>query len=322
VHKAKLDGERVCVKVLRAYQQDTGSAAKKVLSFRRFRKSPLNYPGRQVFYREVVVWKRLQHPNIVPFLGVPSQVPPFEIVCEWMENDRITEFVREHPEVDRVGLVSKSISAVPVRLDSQAPSFAAVGCGGRPPLPPLVQHNTWRFEGRKLLNPSFVTYPKSDINLNDSKANILVDGSRRARLTDFGLASIMLGEKSIVSAQDPSVTTAVTWSAPEILEGGPVSKEGDIFTFAMVTVEVHPGGAPRRSSSLPTLPVLEQTFTGGPAFALNFHAAILEILKGKRPGRPATLLHDGLWGITKRCWSKEPKERPTTSQLLEFFRKS
>jgi len=63
------------------------------------------------------VWKRLQHPNIVPFLGVPSRVPPFEIVCEWMENDRITEFVRKHPEVDRVGLVSKSISAVSVRLN-------------------------------------------------------------------------------------------------------------------------------------------------------------------------------------------------------------
>jgi len=197
-----------------------------------------------------------------------------------------------------------------------------VGCGGRPPLPPLVQHNTWRFEGCKSLDPSFVTHPESDINTDDSKANILVDGGRRARLTDFGLASIMLGEKSIISAQDPSVTTAVTWAAPEILGGGPVSREGDIFTFAMVTVEVHPGGAPRGSSSLLTLPVLEQAFTGGPAFALNFNTAILEILNGKRPGQPATLRHDGLWGITKKCWSQEPKQRPTTSQLLEFFRKS
>ena len=90
---------------------------KRFFLFVRFRKLPLNHLGRQIFYREVVVWKRLQHPNIVPFLGVPSRVPPFEIVCEWMENDRITEFVRKHPEVDRVGLVSKSISAVSVRLN-------------------------------------------------------------------------------------------------------------------------------------------------------------------------------------------------------------
>ena len=65
-----------------------------------------------MFYREVVAWKRLQHPNIVPFLGVPNKIPPFEIVCEWMENDRITNYARMHPEVDRVGLVSKSDSTV------------------------------------------------------------------------------------------------------------------------------------------------------------------------------------------------------------------
>jgi len=78
---------------------------------------PLNDPGRQVFYREVVVWKRLQHPNIVPFLGVPSKVPPFEIVCEWMENDRITVYSKKHPEADRVGLVSCSVSSVATSVE-------------------------------------------------------------------------------------------------------------------------------------------------------------------------------------------------------------
>ena len=29
-----------------------------------------------------------------------------------------------------------------------------------------------------------------------------------------------------------------TLAAPEILGGGPMSKEGDVFTFAMVAVEV------------------------------------------------------------------------------------
>ena len=150
----------------------------------------------------------------------------------------------------------------------------------------------------------------------------MIDGDGRARLTDFGLASIMLGEKSLVTPQEPSVTNAMTWAAPEILRGDPVSKEGDIFTFAMVTVEVCPGEVLGRSSGFLTLPVLGQAFTGSPAFVINFNAAILEILNEKRPGRPATLHHDGLWGITERCWSQEPKDRPTTSQLLEFFRES
>ena len=63
-----------------------------------------------MLYKEVVMWKRLQHPNIVPFLGVPATIPPFEIVCGWMENGTITEYVRKHPDVDRVSLVSEYIS--------------------------------------------------------------------------------------------------------------------------------------------------------------------------------------------------------------------
>ena len=65
-----------------------------------------------MFYREVVAWKRLQHPNIVPFLGVPMKVLPFEIVSVWMENGRITEYMRKNPEVDRINLVSKFIPIV------------------------------------------------------------------------------------------------------------------------------------------------------------------------------------------------------------------
>ena len=57
------------------------------------------------------MWKRLQHSNIVPFLGVPTKVPPFEIVYEWMGSITITEYVRRHPEVDRINLVSGFVSA-------------------------------------------------------------------------------------------------------------------------------------------------------------------------------------------------------------------
>ena len=80
-----------------------------------------------MLYREVVVWKRLQHPNIVPFLGVPSKVPLFEIVCEWMENGRITGYVKEHPEADRVGLVSKSDSTVITLFEHLSIGFRSCG---------------------------------------------------------------------------------------------------------------------------------------------------------------------------------------------------
>ena len=73
------------------------------------------------------------------------------------------------------------------------------------------------------------------------KANVLVDKDGRARLTDFGLAAITRGDFSIYTAQDPDANTT-TWAAPEVLKGSPATKEGDVFTFAMVAIEVRTRG--------------------------------------------------------------------------------
>ena len=84
------------------------------------------------------------------------------------------------------------------------------------------------------------------------KANILIDKDGHARLTDFGLASVIRGEYSIYSPQESTATTTTTWAAPEILGGGPATKEGDVFTFGMVTVEVRTTNFRWRSLNLPS----------------------------------------------------------------------
>ena len=73
----------------------------------------------------------------------------------------------------------------------------------------------------------------------NSKVNVLIDGNGHTHLSGFGLASVIRGESSVASPQDLTTAIDVAWTAPEILNGGPVSKEGDIFTFGMVAVEVH-----------------------------------------------------------------------------------
>ena len=57
----------------------------------------------QPFYGEAVVWKRLIHPNVVPFLGVTTT--PLQLVSKWMPNGTLTEYVNVRPEVDRISLV-------------------------------------------------------------------------------------------------------------------------------------------------------------------------------------------------------------------------
>ena len=65
-----------------------------------------------------------------------------------------------------------------------------------------------------------------------------MDAGGHARITDFGLAVVTEDLDSIRNGSD-ECENSVRWISPEILDGrGTHSKEGDIFSFAMVTIEV------------------------------------------------------------------------------------
>jgi len=58
----------------------------------------------QMFYREALMWKRLIHPNIVPFRGVT--IDPFQIVSEWISGGDLVTYIDLNPHTNRVTLVS------------------------------------------------------------------------------------------------------------------------------------------------------------------------------------------------------------------------
>ncbi|KAF9789485.1 kinase-like domain-containing protein [Thelephora terrestris] len=57
------------------------------------------------FCKEVVTWKSLRHPNILPLLGVNMDGLHFSMVSEWMKNGNIDEFLTENPGANRLGLL-------------------------------------------------------------------------------------------------------------------------------------------------------------------------------------------------------------------------
>ena len=65
-----------------------------------------------------------------------------------------------------------------------------------------------------------------------------MDASGNARITDFGLVMVTQDLDSLRSGSDECGDGA-QWMAPEILANrGAHSKEADVFSFAMVTIEV------------------------------------------------------------------------------------
>jgi len=57
----------------------------------------------QAFYQEAIVWKRLEHPNIVPLLGVTTA--PLQLVSVWMPGGELLGYIERNPSIDRLSLV-------------------------------------------------------------------------------------------------------------------------------------------------------------------------------------------------------------------------
>ena len=51
------------------------------------------------------MWKTLQHPNVLPLLGVSMSETQFMMVSDWMVNGNINSFVMAHPDANRLELV-------------------------------------------------------------------------------------------------------------------------------------------------------------------------------------------------------------------------
>ena len=59
-----------------------------------------------------MTWKFLRHPNLLPLIGVTMTETQFAMTSEWMINGNINDFVKAHPDVDRLGLVSYSFKVL------------------------------------------------------------------------------------------------------------------------------------------------------------------------------------------------------------------
>ena len=66
----------------------------------------LTLDEKQRFCKEVIVWRHVSSPNVLKFNGVfyHNDVPA--IVTPWMAHGNITEYLENHPDADRLRLVS------------------------------------------------------------------------------------------------------------------------------------------------------------------------------------------------------------------------
>ncbi|QRV88275.1 Tyrosine-protein kinase [Ceratobasidium sp. AG-Ba] len=136
--------------------------------------------------------------------------------------------------------------------------------------------------------------------------NVLVSDTGVPMITDFGNAVLEYGTVQFTkTAQLPGFT--VRWTAPELLmsEDFAQSKEADVYALGMTILEVMSGKVPFANQK----------------HEIRLIAAI--VTKNLTPDRPEAEIPTGdersdrLWTLLGRCWSSEPAERPSASEVAE-----
>jgi serine/threonine protein kinase len=271
-----------CTSMLHGYFGDSRVAVKV------WRGASMSKPARRKFVQRLSIeldnWKRLDHHNITPFLGV---VPGFgtlpALILPFYRNGHVNDYISKNPSTDILHLLGGLADALSY-MHNLTPPVVHGDLKG-------VSHSKKILTEIKLknLNPSHY-----------SQSNVFVTDDGDACLCDIGLSNIPNPPDWSIGGCD-----GTRWMAPEVMDPGSesecnpstsyVTTQSDVYSFGMTSLEMYTG----------RVPFAHRRFYGGVVF---------DVIRGVRPPRPeCPKLTDDIWGVIQSCWNHDPKKRPTIS---------
>eukprot|EP00051_Salpingoeca_urceolata_P003512 m.58315 g.58315 ORF g.58315 m.58315 type:complete len:324 (-) comp12857_c1_seq1:55-1026(-) len=227
---------------------------------------------------EILVLSHLRHPNIVMFLGAVTIGDTPLAVFEYMDGGSLESIFKEK---------SKAKQGLPWR-------------------PPKKTSRGWALDLARAI--CFLHNCNPMVVHRDLKpANLMLNSQGTLKVTDFGISKSIRRIKQSPKASrsnsrkefEPYVMTGVTGSkrymAPEVYRSEQYDESVDIFSFAMVAWYMHTGERPFRT--------------------MNGDEAVRATSQGRRPNTKGIAL--GMAQIIEACWSADPEQRPTASELVE-----
>ncbi|KAG6623807.1 TKL/TKL-CCIN protein kinase [Phytophthora cinnamomi] len=300
VHMGKWLGTPVVIKKLVPVQSDLTAA-----------KTNSEPQSSVVFYRELSIWYRLNHPYVVKLYGgchVGGQ--PF-FVCEHASNGRLDVYLHRF---EFRGEVSGSAGNYSRDRSTSTTSGNASGFSRSTSNTSSTGYSVesaasyrrceaWQKLRQTALGLQYL-HQHSIVHGDLKCDNILVAADGTAKLTDFGLSTI---RRYVASEQERGTASTIVgaqrWKAPECLAGGPPSFESDVFSFGMCVLQAVSGEFPWGSRM--------------PDAAVRFH-----VRRGVLPPRPKGFEDDAHWDLIRQMCCFDPQQRlklPVVVQRLTRF---
>ncbi|KAF4568598.1 hypothetical protein EYR40_009997 [Pleurotus pulmonarius] len=284
--------------------------------------------SRSLFVREVEIWKKLNHPNVLKLFGASSpSAPPYFFVSAYAKNGSLVEFLKRVAVREKEGQAEvntgrmihagdagngrRSVSPgkrSPSRRGRGSPGGGS-GIGGWRMLS-LGPYSSGSSSGIDSKETDLLRFMheiakgmeylhRHGVVHGDLKAaNVLMNDKIHCVITDFG-QSEMKSEAFRMSGGNKSKGT-LRWQAPEMMQGASqLSTEMDVYSFAITCVEILNMGR------LP-LPLM------------NDEAVTFFVLheNGRPPVPPSRYVTPALEELLREAWHHDPTIRPPFSKLV------
>jgi serine/threonine protein kinase len=171
-----------------------------------------NQKVKNSFLKELGLWQRLRHPNIVQFLGVLKHPSRLIFLTEYLRNGSLYDILKKKGRLD-------PLTAVAYALD------IARGMNY------LHQHR-----------------PHPIIHRDLTPRNVLQDEAGRLKVIDFGLSKLSQ-EKDTQGYKMTGGTGSYRYMAPEVYRRESYGKSVDVFSFALIVHEMLQGRPSNRAET-------------------------------------------------------------------------
>jgi len=198
---------------------------------------------------DVSMLSRVKHPNLLPVYGVCTKRNNISIVVDFVQNGSLKDLIA------REGTSLSNAQCMKLAYDISV--------------------------GMHFLT----TQPNPELHVHDNfkSNNILVSKSMEVKITDFGQTNIKDLARTMTSI------SSVAWTAPEILNGDPITIKSSIYSFGIILWELF-------SKKVP--------YDGEHPLKV-----VSKILSGYRPPMPEC--PPAIQSLIQTCWEENPDLRPT-----------